>query len=90
MRRRDFIKIGACGAGLTLTHFLRRAHAGEISPHAATSAIFVNLGGGPSHLDSFDLKPEAPTEYRGTFQPIKINRSREKTMMKVHMGKTPT
>ncbi|MFM2093527.1 MAG: hypothetical protein RIS70_651 [Planctomycetota bacterium] len=73
MRRRDFIKIGACGAGLTLTHFLRRSHAGEISPNAATSAIFVNLGGGPSHLDSFDLKPEAPSEYRGTFQPIKTN-----------------
>lgn len=73
IRRRDFIKIGACGAGLTLAHYLRRADAGEVSPQAATSAIFIHLGGGPSHLDSFDMKPEAPDEYRGTFLPIKTN-----------------
>ena len=37
---------------------------------AAKSCIFVLLCGGPSHLDSWDLKPEAPAEIRGPFQPI--------------------
>jgi len=37
------------------------------------SAIFINLPGGPSHMDTFDLKPDAPSEYRGTFNPIKTN-----------------
>ncbi|MBM4004298.1 MAG: DUF1501 domain-containing protein [Planctomycetes bacterium] len=73
VRRRDFIKIGAVAGGLTLTHFLRNAAAIEDSAPRATSGIFINLGGGPSHLDTFDLKPEAPAEYRGTFDPIATN-----------------
>lgn len=73
-RRRDFLKVGALGsAGFTLANYLRLAEGGEVNGAKATSAIFVNLGGGPSHLDSFDLKPNAPAEYRGTFNPIKTN-----------------
>jgi hypothetical protein len=74
MRRRDFLKAGAIGGfGLSLAGYLRLAQAGEIAPAKARSAIFINLTGGPTHLDTFDLKPEAPTEIRGEFKPIKTN-----------------
>jgi hypothetical protein len=49
------------------------AEAGQVSGGKAKSAIFVNLGGGPSHMDSFDLKPNAPKEFRGEFNPIATN-----------------
>ena len=72
LQRRDFLKIGAVGAtGMTLGTYLRAAESGGIREGAkARSAIFVNLPGGPSHMDTFDLKPEASDEYRGEFQPI--------------------
>ncbi|MCA9223782.1 MAG: DUF1501 domain-containing protein [Planctomycetales bacterium] len=73
-RRRDFLKVGVAGAaGLSLASYLRLAEAGQVSSGKATSAIFINLPGGPSHMDTFDLKPDAPAEYRGTFNPIKTN-----------------
>jgi hypothetical protein len=70
--RRDFLKAGvAGGGGLTLASYAQLAAAEAINPNAtAKSAIFVNLNGGPSHMDSFDLKPDAPAEYRGEFSPI--------------------
>ncbi len=73
--RRDFLKVGVLGASaLTLSNYLRLSHAGEVKKDAkATSAIFINLGGGPSHMDTFDLKPNAPTEFRGEFNPIQTN-----------------
>ena len=67
MRRRDFLKIGAVGSTLTLANYLRMTQAGEVKNGKAQACIFINLGGGPSHMDSFDLKPNAPAEYRGTF-----------------------
>ncbi len=72
VKRRDFLKVGVLGgAGLTLANFLQLAEAGEVQERAkAQSAIFINLAGGPSHMDTFDLKPDAPSEYRGTFNPI--------------------
>jgi len=75
IRRRDLLRVGALGAtGLGLADFLRLAEAGEIKGDAkATSAIFINLAGGPSHLDSFDPKPEAPANYRGEFSSIATN-----------------
>jgi hypothetical protein len=74
VRRRDFLKAGALGAtGLSLSSYLRMAEAGEVSQGTATSAIFINLGGGPSHMDTFDLKPDAPKEVRGEFNPIETN-----------------
>ena len=75
MARRDAIKIGMLGsAGITMSGFMRMADAGEIRQDAkAQSAIFVELPGGPSHLDTFDLKPEGPTEIRGSFKPINTN-----------------
>ncbi len=73
--RRDFLKVGAIGGtALTLSNFMALAHGGELKPGGkAKSAIFVNLNGGPSHMDTFDLKPEAPDEYRGEFKPIDTN-----------------
>src|SRR3954451_483804 len=74
IHRRDFLRVGVIGGtGLSLANYLRMAEAGQVSGGKATSAIFVNLGGGPSHMDTFDLKPDAPKEYRGEFNPIATN-----------------
>lgn len=73
--RRDFIRVGAIsGFGLSfgLQNFL--AHANENpATGKAKAAIFVRLGGGPSHMDTFDLKPDAPDTHRGEFKPIATN-----------------
>lgn len=70
--RRNFLKIGAFGASLSLADMLRgQAAASSTSPRK--SAIMIYLPGGPSHLDMYDLKPNAPKEYRGEFQPIATN-----------------
>ncbi|MCA9174578.1 MAG: DUF1501 domain-containing protein [Planctomycetales bacterium] len=75
VRRRDFLRAGALGlSGLSLASYLRMAEAGQVSSNApAKAGIFIHLAGGPSHMDTFDLKPDAPAEYRGTFNPIKTN-----------------
>lgn len=74
VRRRDFLKVGALGAtGLSLSNYFRLAEAGAVRRGTATSAIFINLAGGPTHLDTFDLKPDAPKEIRGEFNPIETN-----------------
>ncbi len=74
VKRRDFLKVGALGAGLSLTDYLRLAKAGEVKPNAkAKSVIYIRLGGGPTHMDTFDMKPDAPEEYRGNLKPIKSN-----------------
>jgi hypothetical protein len=77
LNRRSFLRIGAFGAGLTLADMLRhRASASEAAPGRGTtnkSAIMIYLPGGPSHMDMWDLKPEAPAEYRGEFRPIATN-----------------
>ena len=66
--RRQMLKVGALG-GLTLSQYMRlQASAKESSQKR--SGIFIFLEGGPSHQDTFDLKPDAPSEYRGEFKPI--------------------
>ncbi len=70
--RRDFVRAGALGS-LGFATALRQAHAGDAKPARATNAIFVYLGGGPSHIDTFDPKPDAPAEIRGEFKPIATN-----------------
>jgi hypothetical protein len=69
--RRDFLRIGALGA-LTLPSLLR-AESTAAKSARARSVILVYLGGGLSHHDSFDLKPDAPAEVRGKFKPIATN-----------------
>ena len=60
--------------GLSLADYLRLAKAGEVKSAAkAKAAIYIRLGGGPTHMDTFDLKPDAPAEYRGELKPIKTN-----------------
>src|ERR1700681_3697208 len=72
--RRSFLKIGAFGAGLTLADMLRvRALAGTGKATRTKSAIMIYLPGGPSHMDMYDLKPDAPSEFRGEFRPIATN-----------------
>jgi len=76
LSRRGFLKIGAFGAGLTLADMLRhKAHASPAvsNPSTPKSAIMIYLPGGPSHMDMYDLKPDAPVEYRGEFRPIQTN-----------------
>lgn len=74
VRRRDFVKVGAIGAGLSLGGYLKMAAAGEVNPAARGKAgILIYMGGGPTHMDTFDLKPDAPSEYRGEFNPIDTN-----------------
>ncbi|MBC7819493.1 MAG: DUF1501 domain-containing protein [Planctomycetaceae bacterium] len=73
VRRRDFLAYGVAGA-LSLPSFLQRSAKGEVDARArGKSAIFVQLAGGPSHIDTFDLKPNAPDTHRGEFKPIKTN-----------------
>jgi len=71
--RRDFVRVGALGTGFGLADFLRQTHAGETKPAKAKSAVVVYLGGGPSHIDTFDPKPDAPDGIRGEFKPIDTN-----------------
>lgn len=74
IRRRDVLKAGFLGGlGLSLGDFLRMEARGETQAAKATSAIFINLGGGPSHMDTFDLKPDSGAEFRGEFNPIDTN-----------------
>jgi hypothetical protein len=68
--RRDFLRVGSLGlAGLSLPSLLR-AEAKEAQYARAKSIILVFLGGGFSHLDTFDPKPDAPEEIRGKYRPI--------------------
>ncbi len=72
INRRDFLRVGALtGIGLSLSNYLSLANAGAVSGARGTAGIFIRLAGGPSHLDTFDLKPNAPAEFRGEFNPIK-------------------
>ena len=78
LSRRDFLRVGALGGlGLTLPMFLRsqaRAGGGQAKRNArAKSVLLIYLGGGLSHHDSFDLKPDAPEEIRGKYRPIASN-----------------
>ena len=72
--RRAFLKVGSLAlGGMTLADELcRRALAGEAGSEP-TAVIQISMGGGPSHIDMYDLKPQAPREIRGEFQPIATN-----------------
>src|SRR5438270_10024643 len=74
--RRNFLQIGAFGAGLTLADMLRAKAANTATKQGTRSqkaAIMIYLPGGPSHMDMYDLKPDAPAEFRGEFKPIDTN-----------------
>jgi hypothetical protein len=70
--RRRLLEVGGLStAGLSLAGLLR-AEAAESAPFTprAKSCIVIFLNGGPSHLDMWDMKPDAPAEVRGEFKPI--------------------
>jgi Protein of unknown function (DUF1501) len=76
--RRDFLQVGSLGVcGLSLAGLLRQEaaakEAGGGRVARAKSVILVYLGGGLTHHDSFDMKPEAPAEIRGKYSPIESN-----------------
>lgn len=77
--RRDIVKAGLLTAlGLSLSdltgHFQSASSSSVVTQgRTAKSCILVWLDGGPSHLETFDLKPAAPTEVRGPFQPIETS-----------------
>ncbi|MDP7292831.1 MAG: DUF1501 domain-containing protein [Verrucomicrobiota bacterium] len=74
IQRRDFLKIGALsGMGLGLSDYLGLAKANAATNATAKSAIYVRLAGGPSHMDTFDMKPDAPDTHRGEFREIATN-----------------
>ena len=66
IRRRTFLQFGLSAFGIGLAH---RASADAIEAKAK-SCILIWLDGGPSHLETLDLKPDAPAEVRGPFQSI--------------------
>ena len=71
--RRDFVRSGLVGlSALGLADLLRLQSQGAPSA-PQRSMILLWLWGGPSHMETFDLKPDAPSEYRGEFRPIPTN-----------------
>jgi hypothetical protein len=71
--RRDFLRVGTLSAlGLSLSRFLElRSAAAEEAPESkANRCVLVWLDGGPSHLETFDPKPDVPAEVRGPFGTI--------------------
>ncbi|HVU86270.1 MAG TPA: DUF1501 domain-containing protein [Pirellulales bacterium] len=70
LRRREFLRAGTLAlGGIGLEQVMAaRARAGQ--PTKGTSVILFWMWGGPSHLETYDLKPLAPSEYRGPFRPI--------------------
>ena len=73
LSRRDVLRIGGlglCGVGAL---DVLRAHAAPAATAKAKHMIVCWLGGGPPHIDMFDMKPDSPEEYRGLFKPIQTN-----------------
>jgi len=72
--RRSFLKVGTLGiGGVTLPNLLRLRAQGATTSNNRKAVILIWQAGGPSHLDMYDLKPDAPAEVRGEFRPIATN-----------------
>ena len=70
LSRRTFLQVGAIGVGgLSLAGRVL----GAVPSVAGKSVIMIYVPGGPSHIDTFDMKPQAPTEIRGEFHAIRSN-----------------
>src|SRR5687768_5705451 len=72
VRRREFLRAGLAGlASLSLAELYRlRAHAASGPPRERTSLLVDWLHGGASHLETYDPKPDAPSEFRGPYNAI--------------------
>jgi hypothetical protein len=76
LTRRDFLRVGSLTAGtvgLSLGDLAQLQQASAKSPSRDVNCILLFLVGGPSHLDTWDLKPAAPDKVRGPFRPIQTN-----------------
>lgn len=73
LSRRDFLQVGSLAVGGLALSDLLAARAAAGTSNADTSVIFLYLHGGPSQLETYDLKPQAPIEYRSVFHPIATN-----------------
>ena len=72
--RRDVLRVGGLAfAGLTLADVLRLRASARRAAGRGKSVIMIWLRGGASHIDSYDMKPDAPAEIRGEFKPIRTN-----------------
>ncbi|MEX2214831.1 MAG: DUF1501 domain-containing protein [Phycisphaeraceae bacterium] len=74
LSRRRFIQMGTLGLGLTLPRMLRaesQVAATQGRAKRAKSVILIFCNGGPAHQDTFDLKPDAPSDIAGPFRPIR-------------------
>lgn len=73
--RRKFLQMGGLAfGGLSLADVLRSKARGDTRENARSkSVIMIYLPGGPSHIDMYDMKPDAPVEFRGEFNPIRTN-----------------
>ncbi len=72
LRRRSFLQLGLAGMGWLSTSDILRAKAAS-GQSKETSLILIWLDGGPSHMDTYDPKPNAPSEYRGLWSHIPTN-----------------
>src|SRR5688572_1931397 len=71
LARREFLRVGSIGlGGLSLAGLLKAEALGGTPANRPKSLIYIVLGGGPSHIDTWDPKPDAPVEYRGEFTTI--------------------
>src|SRR5689334_6062996 len=74
LSRRSFLQVGAIGvSAVSWADGAAGQSPRSGSRGAGKSVIMVYLPGGPSHIDMFDMKPRAPAEIRGEFQPIPTN-----------------
>ena len=77
MHRRTYLQLGLAGlAGGSFLDLLalRQSSASEgTNTKPKSNCILIWMDGGPTHLETFDLKPEAPAEIRGEFRPIETN-----------------
>lgn len=74
MRRRDFLHVGALSMlGLSMTDAFKMKAEGAIKTDSDKNCIMLFLVGGPSQLDTWDMKPHAPANIRGPYRPIKTN-----------------
>lgn len=72
--RRSFLQLGMAGMGsLGLSQLMAAKQASAATSSKQTSIILVWVDGGPGHMDMYDMKPEAPAEYRGLWNPIRTN-----------------
>ncbi|MFO0848595.1 MAG: DUF1501 domain-containing protein [Gemmataceae bacterium] len=69
--RRSFLQVGAAGLAALGLPDLLRAKATAPAARRDTAVILIWLDGGPSHLDMYDMKPDAPAEYRGIWKPVR-------------------